>query len=171
MLRLPLRTGTEQVRGWTTAIASDPAAVLFAVAVALLILVLLAALFAARARRRERQRERERLARERVDEVPVGRWVEEGRRLLNHWQERIERLDELQSRLAAMAQEVGQLKAQVSRMDELRAENLRLSQETEALSLERDQLRGVLARIGELIQRASETRPRPAGDAAPGGGP
>jgi hypothetical protein len=38
--------------------------------------------------------------------------------------------------------------------------------------LERDQLRSILARIGELIQRASEARRRPAGEAtAPEGGP
>ena len=48
----------------------------------------------------------------------------------------------------------------------LRAENLHLSQEGEALLLERDQLRSILARIGELIQRASEARPGPAGGAA-----
>jgi hypothetical protein len=38
--------------------------------------------------------------------------------------------------------------------------------------LERDQLRSILARIGELIQRASEARRGPAGGAAaPEGGP
>ena len=57
-----------------------------------------------------------------------------------------------------MAKEIGQLS---SRIDGLRAENLHLRQEGEALLLERDQLRAVLARIGELIQRASEVRPGP----------
>jgi len=71
---------------------------------------------------------------------------------------RIERLDELHGRLATMAKEIGQLS---SRIDGLRAENLHLRQEGEALLLERDQLRAVLARIGELIQRASEVRPGP----------
>jgi regulator of replication initiation timing len=94
-----------------------------------------------------------------ADEITVARWVEEGRHLLNHWQERIERLDELQSRLAEMAQEIGQLKAQVSRMDAVQAENIRLAQENEALLLERDQVRAVLTRIGELIQQASAARP------------
>jgi len=56
-------------------------------------------------------------------------------------------------------------------MDELQAENRRLTHETEALLLEREHLRTVLARIGELIQRASEARPGPAGEAAPGVGP
>ena len=44
-------------------------------------------------------------------------------------------------------------------MGELRAENLRLNQETETLVLERDHLRAVLARIGELVQRASKEGP------------
>ncbi len=67
-----------------------------------------------------------------------------------------------------MAQEIGQLS---SRIDGLRAENLHLSQEGEALLLERDQLRAVLARIGELIQRAGERRPPAAGEASPEVGP
>jgi hypothetical protein len=50
----------------------------------------------------------------------------------------------------------------------VQAENVRLAQEKEALLLERDQVRAVLARIGELIQQASEARPRAAGEATPG---
>ena len=153
------------------AIGSDPAAILFAVAVVLLVVLLLGMVLAARARRRARQRETEQTTSASADEVAIARWVEEGRHLLNGWQERIERLDELQSRLAAMAQEIGQLTAQVSRMDAVQAENLRLTRENEALLLERDQVRAVLARIGDLIQQASEARPRPAGEAAPGAGP
>jgi hypothetical protein len=65
----------------------------------------------------------------------------------------VERLDELQGRLAAMVHETSQLGAQISRIDELRAENPRLSQEGEALLLERDQLRSIFACIGELVQR------------------
>ncbi len=66
-----------------------------------------------------------------------------------------------------MAQEIGQLS---SRIEGLRAENLHLSQEGEALLLERDQLRSTLTRIGELIQRASEatTRARGRGDGSRG---
>lgn len=154
-----------------TAIRSDPPAILFAVAVVLLVVVLLGMVLEARARRRARQRETDQTTPASADEVAIARWVEEGRHLLNGWQERIERLDELQSRLAAMAQEIGQLTVQVSRMDAVEAENVRLAQEKEALLLERDQVRAVLARIGELIQQASEARSRAAGEAAPGVGP
>jgi regulator of replication initiation timing len=104
--------------------------------------------------------------------VAIAPWVEEGRQLFTLWQERIERLGELQSRLAAMGQEIEQLKtqagAQAARFDELRAENLRLAQQGEALSMERDQLRTVLARIGELVRQATEPR---SGDAAGGATP
>ena len=109
------------------------------------------------------------MAPENTREVALARWIEDGRQLFNIWQERVERFDELQGRLAAMAQEISQLG---SRIDGLRAENLHLSQEGEALLLERDQLRSILARIGELIQRASEARRGPAGEAtAPEVGP
>jgi regulator of replication initiation timing len=91
----------------------------------------------------------------------MARWIEEGRQLFSLWQERVERLDELQHRLTATALEIDQLRAQV----------IYLSQEGEAIWLERDQLRSVLARIGELIQRASEVRPGSVGGAAPEVGP
>src|SRR5260370_16298 len=91
------------------------------------------------------------------------------------WQERVERLGEPQGRLAGMAQEIAQLKAQAGaqagRIDELRAENLRLGQEAEAFSMERDQLRAVIARIGELVRQATEARPSVAGEATPAAGP
>jgi uncharacterized coiled-coil DUF342 family protein len=107
--------------------------------------------------------------------IAIAPWVEEGRQLFTHWQDRIERLGELQGRLAAMAQEIEQLKtqagAQAGRIDELRAENLRLGQEAEAFSMERDQLRAVLARISELVRQASEPRPGDAGRATPAVGP
>jgi FtsZ-binding cell division protein ZapB len=74
---------------------------------------------------------------------------------------------ELQARLDAMAQEMDQLRAQVSRIDDLRAENLRLTQQGEVLLLEQERLRSMLARIGELGQRASEARPGVAGETAP----
>ena len=155
---------------WVTATGLDFAPLLFGLAAVLLIGAALGVVFATRAqRRRERQSEEGRMAPENAREVALARWIEEGRQLFNIWQERVERFDELQGRLAAMAQEIGQLR---SRIDGLRAENVHLSQEGEALLLERDQLRSILARIGELIQRASEARRGPAGEAtAPEVGP
>ncbi|HSL47708.1 MAG TPA: hypothetical protein VK878_01485 [Candidatus Deferrimicrobiaceae bacterium] len=146
---------------WLAAIGSDPAAILFVAGIVILIAVLLGVVVTGRARRRRERREQERMAPEKADEVAIARWVEEGRQLFNLWQERVERVNELQSRLAAMAEEIGRLQAQLGHMGELRAENLRLNQEAEALLLERDQLRTVLARIGELIQRASKEGPPP----------
>jgi hypothetical protein len=87
-------------------------------------------------------------------EAAIAGWIEEGRQLFTHWQGRVERLDELQGRLAAMAQDIDQLR-----------------QEGEALLLERDHLRFTLARIGELIQRASEVGPGATGGAPPEVGP
>ncbi len=145
--RIALSGGTW---GWFTAIGSDPAAILFAVAVVLLIAIVIRAGLAARARRQERQPEPEPVTAASADEGAIARWVGEGRHLLSEWQEKIERLDELQGRLAAM-----------------QAENLRLAQESEALVRERDEVRAVVARIGELVRQASEVRPRPTGEAGP----
>ena len=160
----------QELKHWVTATGLDFAPLLFGLAAVLLIGAALGVVFATRAqRRRARQSEESRIAPENAREVALARWIEEGRQLFNIWQERVERFDELQGRLAAMAQEIGQLS---SRIDGLRAENLHLSQEGEALLLERDQLRSILARIGELIQRASEVRRGPAGEAtAPEVGP
>jgi len=144
---------------WLAAIGSDPAAILFVVGIVVLIAVLLGAVLAGRARRRRERRESDSMAPEKADEIAIARWVEEGRQLFNLWQERVERVNELQSRLAAMAEELGRLQTQLGHMGELRAENLRLNQETETLVLERDHLRAVLARIGELVQRASKEGP------------
>lgn len=80
-------------------------------------------------------------------------------------------MTELQARLDAMAHEIDQLRAQVSRIDDLRAENLRLSHQGEVLLLERERLRSMLARIGELAQRASEAGPAAAGEPVPNLGP
>ena len=170
---LQLRPGLRVLEDWVALIASDPAAVVFVGGVVLLIVLLIGASLAARARRRRaRQREAEWWTTpESADQAGIARWVGEGRHLLDQWQERIERLDELQSRLAAMAQEIGRLKAQASRMEAVQAENLRLVEERDALLLERDQVRAVLTRIGELIQQAGEARPRASGEAAPGTGP
>ena len=164
-----------RLKGWIAAVAADPAAMLFVVAVVLLIAILVAMAFAAQARRRDDHRERVEPAPESSGPVAIAPWVEEGRQLFTHWQDRIERLGELQGRLAALTQEIEQLKtqagAQAGRIDELRAENLRLGQEAEAFSMERDQLRAVLARISELVRQASEARPSVAGEATPGAGP
>jgi hypothetical protein len=47
------------------------------------------------------------MAPENAHGVAMARWIEEGRQLFTLWQERVERLDELQG--AAMAQEIDQL--------------------------------------------------------------
>jgi uncharacterized membrane protein len=132
---------------------SDPTVVLVGVSTALLVAVVLGIVVVARARRG-----RARLAEEgRVSppsDLDVARWIEEGRRLFTLWQERIERLNELRTQLAAMAHEIGKLQAQVGGIDELRAELGRLGEETERLRAERDALRQALARIAELARAA-----------------
>ena len=164
-----------RLKGWIVAVAADPAAMLFVAAVVLFIVILVGMALAARRRRRDDHGERVGLAPETPAQVAIAPWVEEGRQLFSLWQERVERLGELQGRLAAMAQEIEQLKAQAGaqagRNDELRAENLRLGQEAEAFSMERDQLRAVVARIGELVRQATEAGPSVAGEATPGAGP
>jgi uncharacterized protein HemX len=143
MRPLMLTLGATLLVGAPALIAPDPV---------LLIAAALGVVFATRARRRrERQSEEGRMAPENVHAVALARWIEEGRQLFTLWQERVERLDELQGRLAATALEIDQLRAQV----------IYLSQEGEA----------VRARIGELIQRASEGRPGAGGGAAPAVGP
>jgi len=133
--------------------ASDAAAGLLAVLAALLIVVALGTVLVARARRRRgRSAEEHPVTRER--DLDVANWIDEGRRLFTLWQERIERLGELQSRLAAMAHEIGELQTQVGRIDELRAELRRLGEETERLRAERDALRQAMARIAELARQA-----------------
>lgn len=133
--------------------ASDAAAGLLGVLAALLIVVALGIVLAARARRRRvRSAEERHVTRE--SDLDVASWIDEGRRLFTLWQERIERLGELQTRLAAMAHEIGELQAQVGRIDELRAELRRLGEETERLRAERDALRQAMARIAELVREA-----------------
>ncbi len=162
-----------RLKGWVAAVAADPAAMLFVAAVVLLIVILVGMALAARTRRRDAHPET--VAPESSVQVGIAPWVEEGRQLFTLWQERVERLGELQGRLAGMAQEIEQLKvqagAQAGRIDELRAENLRLGQEAEAFSMERDHLRAVIARIGELVRQATEARPSDAGEATPAAGP
>ena len=122
-------------------------------------------------RRKEHQRAVRHIVPDNADEVTIARWIEEGKQLFNLWQQRVAQVSELQSRLEVMAREIDQLRVQVGQIDGLRAECLRLSQAEEALLLERDQLRSVLGRIGELAQRASQIRPGSTGDTAPELGP
>jgi uncharacterized protein HemX len=131
----------------------DRATVLFAVLAAVLIAIVLGVVLATRAQRRRQQMavaEERRMTPEPA--LDVARWIEEGRQLFNAWQERIERLTDLQSRLE-MAHEIGELRAQVARIDELRDEVTRLGQETERLRAERDDLREALGRVAEIVQR------------------
>lgn len=152
-------------RVWGTEISPDLSAILLVAAAVLLIAVVVAVVLAMR--RWARPSEKDPATSASLDEVAIAHWVEDGRRFLNLWRERIEYLGELHDRLATMTQEIGRLRAQVSQIDELHDENLRLSHEVEARASERDQLRLVLARIGELIERAGEVRPGAVGGAAP----
>jgi len=152
----------ESLKHWVTATGLDTVVLLFGLAAVLLLAAALGVVFATRTRRRrERQSEEGHIAPETPRTLAMARWIEEGRQLFTLWQERVERLDELQHRLTATALEIDQLRAHV----------IYLSQEGEAILLERDQLRSVLARIGVLIERASEVRPGAVGGATPEVGP
>ena len=158
---LPAQVQSQELKHWITATGLDTVTLLFGLAAVLLLAAVLGVVFATRTRRRERQSEEGRIAPETPRTLAMARWIEEGRQLFNLWQERVERLDELQHRLTATALEI----------DHLRAHVIYLSQEGEAIWLERDQLRSVLARIGELIERASEVRPGAVGGATGEVGP
>ena len=160
--------GARRLKDWIAEMEVDALTLLLGLGVLLLLLAAaaLGMLFGMRAERRRNRREHP-VAVENAHELTIARWVEEGQRLFNVWQERVTHVTELQARLDAMAQEMDQLRAQVSRIDDLRAENLRLSQQGEVLLLEQERLRSMLARIGELAQRASEARPGAAGETAP----
>jgi hypothetical protein len=86
----------------------------------------------------------------------IAAWVLEGRRLFNVWQERIERLSELNGRLAGMAQEIEQLRAEVVHIDEMRAQITRLVEESERSRMERDRLREALTRVASLAHEAAK---------------
>jgi uncharacterized protein HemX len=147
---LPAPVQSQELNHWMTAAGLDSVTLLFGLAAILLVAAAVGVVFATRAqRRRERKSQEGRVAPENAYEVALPRWIEEGRQLFNLWQQRVERFTELQSQLAATALELDQLRAQI----------IHLSQEGEALLLERDQLRSIIARIGELIQRASTVRP------------
>lgn len=161
----------QQLMDWITATELDALTPLLWLG-AVVVAAALGMVFGRRAkRRRERQSEAPHVVPEDAHEVPIARWIEEGKQLFNLWQERVAQVTELQSRLDAMAQEIDQLRAQVGQIDDLRTECLRLSQTGEALLLERDQLRSVLGRISELAQRASQIRPGATGESAPEVGP
>ena len=162
-----------ELKDWIarTAVQLDPLTLLLWL-VTVLIVFAVGMAFGRRAqRRRERQSEVRHVIPDNADQVPIARWIEEGKQLFNLWQERVAQVTELRSRLDAMAQEIDQLRAQVGQIDDLRTECLRLSQASEALLLERDQLRSVLGRISELAQRASQIRPGATGETAPEVGP
>ena len=91
-------------------------------------------------------------ARRPEDIVP---WVLEGQQLFNLWQERIERLEELKSRLSGMAQEIEQLRAEIGHIDEMRAQITRLGEEGERYRVERDHLRAMLVRIAGIAHEAT----------------
>ncbi|MGH7400882.1 MAG: hypothetical protein ACREKQ_00535 [Candidatus Rokuibacteriota bacterium] len=120
----------------------------------LLIVIILGVVLWTRGRRRGLQSEPHPLltAEHPQDIVP---WVLEGRRLFDLWQERIERLDELKSRLSGMAQEIEQLRAEIGHIDEMRAQITRLGEENERCRVERDHLREVLTRIASLAHEAA----------------
>lgn len=122
--------------------------------VILLVVALLGALLWTRGRSRGPAGEPEPLASaERPEEIAP--WVMEGRRLFSLWQERIERLDELKTRLSGMAQEIEQLRAEIGHIDEMRAQITRLVEESERYRLERDHLLEVLRRIATLAHEAT----------------
>jgi hypothetical protein len=164
--------GARRLKDWIAGTELDAPTLLLGAFLLLLAVAALGMLFGVRAqRRRDRQTRENQITVENVHELPIARWVEEGQRLFNVWQERVAHVTELQARLDAMAQEMDQLRTQVSRIDDLRAENLRLSQQGEVLLLEQERLRSMLARIGELAQRASEAGPGAPGETAPNLGP
>jgi regulator of replication initiation timing len=85
----------------------------------------------------------------------IAPWVLEGQQLFNLWQERIERLEELKSRLSGMAQEIEQLRAEIGHIDEMRAQITRLVEEGERCRVEQERLRTVLVRIAGIAHEAA----------------
>jgi len=102
---LPAQAQSQELKHWITATGLDTVTLLCGLAAVLLVAAALGVLLATRGRRRrERQGQGSRMAPTNAHKVAIARWIEEGRQLFSLWQERIERLDELQGRLAAMAQ-------------------------------------------------------------------
>jgi len=122
--------------------------------IVLLIVVMLFAMWHTRRRSSGAVGETESLAAA-VPSEDIVPWVLEGRWLFDIWQERIERLNDLNSRLSGMAQEIEQLRVEVGHIDEMRAQISRLSDESERCRVERDHLLEVLARIASLAHEAA----------------
>lgn len=131
----------------------DPETLFLGGLIILLIVIILAVMFLRRGRRGPKAGPDRLLAAETPQDIVP--WVLEGRRLFDLWQERIERLDELKSRLSGMAQEIEQLRAEIGHIDEMRAQITRLGEEGERYRAERDHLREVLARIASLAHEAA----------------
>ncbi len=106
----------------------DPANVLLGAVVILLVTILIGAVFA----------------------VVFATW---GRRTRAGEDWLIRDLDELHSRLEAMAQEIARLDAQISHLESVHAEVLHLLEENERLQQERQELLDTFARIAELLGR------------------
>jgi hypothetical protein len=85
----------------------------------------------------------------------IAPWVLEGQQLFTLWQERIERLEELKSRLSGMAQEIEQLRAEIGHIDEMRAQITRLVEEGEHCRVEQERLHAVLVRIAGIAHEAA----------------
>lgn len=131
----------------------EPGSVLLGgLVIILLVVIVLAVVFWPRGRRGATTGESDRPVTVNQDVAP---WVMEGRQLFTLWQERIERLDELKSRLAGMAEEIDRLRAEIGHIDEMRAQITRLGEEGERCRVEQDHLREVLARIASLAQEAA----------------
>jgi regulator of replication initiation timing len=120
--------------------------------IVLLVVIVLAVVFSPRGRRGATTGELDPPATVKQGIAP---WVMEGRQLFTLWQERIERLDELKSRLAGMAEEIDRLRAEIGHIDEMRAQITRLGKESERCRVEQDHLREVLGRIARLAQEAA----------------
>jgi uncharacterized small protein (DUF1192 family) len=137
--------------------ALDPAIALLGVLAVLVLagIVGIVVVACGRCRRREQMAEERRLADESHFSVPgsshdVARWVTEGQQLFTAWQERVERLEELHSRLAAMGAELDRLRAEVGQLDELGDRLARLGRELDRLRAERDGLYEALARVQQI---------------------
>ena len=146
--------------------AMDPAIALLGLLAGLLLAAIVGLVLGARARRRRREQsaEEHRLVDESRFSVPgssqdVARWVTEGQHLFTAWQERVERLEELQGRLAAMADEIERLRTEVGRIAGLREDMARLGHEIDRLRAERDGLQEALSRVHEIAVGAIARAP------------
>ncbi len=121
------------------------------------VVVLLVGVIVLWSRRAQSAATSEEALRARMHEDMTG-WVLEGRRLFTTWQERIEGLNELKSRLGSMADEANRLRIEVSHVEEMRAQIVRLTDENERCAKERADPLELLARIASLAQQAAGAR-------------